>query len=297
MLSDRFYMRDPGADKNTNAVGWLVASIIAAFVVELIFLTWFGAGASTLRSLEMSVPNLQHGRVWTVFTYGFIHWNSSQNLLHVAAVVFGVLIFGQKLLPVLGSARLIAVYAASLATGALAWAASNWGHPGAELFGGMAGVYGLLAVYACLFPDQDSRFTFFFFPVNIKPRHLLIGLGLVEFLAFVFYERYGAEKPFAYAPSAHLGGIAAGLLYYRLFHAAAGPAFAPPPEERPAPSRQREVFSTPVKEASLPPATPRDELRAELDRILDKINSQGLSALTSAEKRVLDQAKNHLSRR
>jgi len=43
--------------------------------------------------------------------------------------------------------------------------------------------------------------------------------------------------------------------------------------------------------------TNRDDLRAEVDRILDKINSQGFGALTADEKRVLDEARDLLSRR
>ncbi|HRG55943.1 MAG TPA: hypothetical protein PLG56_07890, partial [Lacunisphaera sp.] len=39
------------------------------------------------------------------------------------------------------------------------------------------------------------------------------------------------------------------------------------------------------------------QLRAEVDRILDKINSQGFGALTPQEKRVLDEAKDLLSRK
>ncbi|MEO5960708.1 MAG: DUF6576 domain-containing protein, partial [Opitutaceae bacterium] len=39
------------------------------------------------------------------------------------------------------------------------------------------------------------------------------------------------------------------------------------------------------------------EVRAEVDRILDKINSHGFGALTADEKRVLDGAKDLLSRR
>ena len=63
----------------------------------------------------------------------------------------------------------------------------------------------------------------------------------------------------------------------------------------------------PVSSASnAKPATPaayhvnlsnREDLRAEVDRILDKINSQGFGALTADEKRLLDEAKDLLSRR
>ena len=41
----------------------------------------------------------------------------------------------------------------------------------------------------------------------------------------------------------------------------------------------------------------RENLRAEVDRILDKINSQGFGALTAEEKRILDEARDLLSRR
>ena len=41
----------------------------------------------------------------------------------------------------------------------------------------------------------------------------------------------------------------------------------------------------------------REGLRAEVDRILDKINSQGFGALTADEKRLLDDAHDLLSKR
>ena len=44
------------------------------------------------------------------------------------------------------------------------------------------------------------------------------------------------------------------------------------------------------------PAAVRETLRAEVDRVLDKINSQGFGALTEEEKRLLDEAKDLLSR-
>ncbi|WP_414664416.1 DUF6576 domain-containing protein [Horticoccus sp. 23ND18S-11] len=45
------------------------------------------------------------------------------------------------------------------------------------------------------------------------------------------------------------------------------------------------------------PAVTKEELRAEADRILDKINSHGFAALTADEKRVLHEARNLLSRK
>ena len=44
-------------------------------------------------------------------------------------------------------------------------------------------------------------------------------------------------------------------------------------------------------------ATKLDEVKAEVDRILDKINTSGFGALTDEEKRILDRAKDMLNRR
>jgi hypothetical protein len=43
-------------------------------------------------------------------------------------------------------------------------------------------------------------------------------------------------------------------------------------------------------------AVTRADLRARVDRVLDKINSHGLGSLSLEEKRLLDEAKNLLSR-
>ena len=58
--------------------------------------------------------------------------------------------------------------------------------------------------------------------------------------------------------------------------------------------RQKTAASTPRFQVNL---TSRDDLRAEVDRILDKINSEGFGALTDEEKRLLDEARDLLSRR
>ena len=42
-------------------------------------------------------------------------------------------------------------------------------------------------------------------------------------------------------------------------------------------------------------AAERRQLKIDVDRILDKINSTGLRSLTPAEKSILDRAKNQLS--
>jgi hypothetical protein len=45
----------------------------------------------------------------------------------------------------------------------------------------------------------------------------------------------------------------------------------------------------------VPPPPSRADLRAEVDRILDKINSEGFASLSADEKRRLDEARALLS--
>ncbi|MCC5022360.1 MAG: hypothetical protein J6386_06020 [Candidatus Synoicihabitans palmerolidicus] len=55
-------------------------------------------------------------------------------------------------------------------------------------------------------------------------------------------------------------------------------------------------LSSDLKNGAKSSVSPQN-LRAEVDRILDKINSQGFGALTDDEKQLLDQAKDMLNQR
>jgi hypothetical protein len=91
-----------------------------------------------------------------------------------------------------------------------------------------------------------------------------------------------------------------GFLYYRFVHEARW--FNPQDRQEVELPRwiRRAKKSTPSSATFevdvAPPANSREDIRAEIDRILDKINSDGLAALTADEKRVLDEARNLLSR-
>ena len=105
----------------------------------------------------------------------------------------------------------------------------------------------------------------------------------------------GAPSPFGFAHSAHLGGMAAGWLYFRFVHDHDWRGSRPNLE-------LPQWLKRPLRPTPPPPPEPvtigsREHLKAEVDRILDKINSQGFGALTADEKRLLDEARDLLSRR
>lgn len=296
MLSDRSYMRDDYPRDTVNVLTWLISAIIAVFLLQFVFLRWLNGDPSLDNLLTLTAHNVRSGKVWTLFTYSFLH--STGNLLHVVANLLGLYFLGRILQPMLGGRRFFWVYAMSVVTGGLLWLATHWSTGGAAI-GASAGVAGIFIVFACFYPNQPMTFLLFFIvPVTLKPKYVAFAWLAIELLGFFFYEIMGALSPFGgpVAHSAHLGGMLAGWVYYRYLHSASWRIGSARPDiELPRWLRRSAKAAPPANYQVDVPR--REDLRAEVDRILDKINSEGFAALTSEEKRLLDEAKDSLSRR
>ena len=82
---------------------------------------------------------------------------------------------------------------------------------------------GLLVVLACLYATQEMNFVpFFLFSVTMRPMYFVYGLALIDAFLLILYEIPGASTPFSYSPSAHLGGMLAGWLFFRFLYANQG---------------------------------------------------------------------------
>jgi membrane associated rhomboid family serine protease len=290
MLSDRSYMHDDFPRERTSAYIWMVSVIGAAFILELVVLSpLWPAGRVLVDNLVLSTSVWRGGQVWELLTHALIHDNTRP--FHILFVLCSIYFLGRELNPLLGSRRLWAVFAGSIVTGAVVWSGLHW-FTGGIYFGASAGVLGLFVVLACVFPDH--QISFLLIPASLRPRTLVWFLVGLELVGLVLYEVRGAQAPLGLAPSAHLGGMLAGWIYYRFFHAAGGwdraPSFQLPAWLQ---RRARPKAKSPGARVNL---NERSGLRSEVDRILDKINSQGFGSLTSEEKRVLDEARDLLSR-
>lgn len=294
MLSERTYMRDHYPRERASVLAWLISAIVAAFVLQLVFERILEMPGALEHYFGLSGAGLRAGRVWTLASYGLLH--DTRNLLHIVGNLLGLYFLGRVLLPMLGATRFLSLFAGMVVAGGAAWAAVNW-HAGGTVVGASAGVAGLFVVFACFYPNQPvTLLLFFIIPVTLKPKYVALGLVLIDLAGFVFYEVMNVPSPFGFAHSAHLGGMAAGWIYYRYLH-----------ELRWQLSSRRADIELPswLKKSAKSPAPPAysvnvsspGELRAEVDRILDKINSQGFGALSADEKRRLDEAKDLLSRR
>jgi membrane associated rhomboid family serine protease len=291
MLSDRPYMHGEYPRRTTSAVIWLISALIAAFVLELVLLSpWLGAsGPDLVGKLPLTIDNLRHWRLWTLLTHSFLH--STANPFHILFTVLGLVFIGRELEALLGARRLLGVYAGAILLSGLCWTAVNWVHGGAHIGAGSA-VFAFLVVLAGVHPSLEL--TLFFFPVSFRIQHIVYAVLAVDLLCLVFYEVGGAPVPLGLTPSAHLGGMLAGWIYFRYLHANNGwdraPTLTWPKWLR------REPHQASAKSSTAPSRKSSPQLRAEVDRILDKINSHGFGALTAEEKRLLDEAKDLLSR-
>ncbi|MEI6860765.1 MAG: rhomboid family intramembrane serine protease [Verrucomicrobiota bacterium] len=313
MLSDRSYMRPEYGREKLQALPWLLAIFAVAFVIEIMFSSPEFRGANALlRNFILEPDALLHWRLWTLLTYSLVN-DVLRNIFFAVFALAGLYVLGRELEPLLGPRRLLTVFLGALLLGALAWTAVNWRH-GGMLFGFTPGLYGLLFFYACVYPDEPFRFLLFFFlPITIRPRKLVLALLVLDVFALVLFELAGGSLPLAYAPSAHLGGMAAGWLCHRLWRGneqvmgwrqpitellrVPRVAFALPRWLRRGKATATPMYSSSAPAAARPAAPVTDTLRTEVDRILDKINAHGFGALTPEEKRTLDEAKNLINRR
>ena len=295
MLSDRQYMRDDYPKGGRSALTWLLSAIAAGFILVAAFERLFMSAAFT-DWLQLTFSGLQKWHLWQLVTYSFIH--PVADIPSVFVVVFNLMslyLLGREMESLLGTKRFLTLYFGAVLLGAVAWLAVNQRF-GGVLMGAWPGIAACLTLFACLNPDQEIRMLFLFVPVTIRPKYLVWFVAAVECCGLAFWEIRGQISPLGYAHSAHLGGMLAGYLYYRLVHQRewlnpdGRSAIELPGWLR---KSRKTAATTPAKfKVNL---TNREDLKTEVDRILDKINSEGFNALTPEEKQLLDEARDQLS--
>jgi membrane associated rhomboid family serine protease len=297
MLQDRPYMQDGYDRPRTSILTWLLSLIVAVFIIQMVLERLPGIQNSLEMDLGLSSLGLKAGHLWILVTYGFLH--ETHNLLQLLGFVLVIYFVGREVLPILGPKRFAGFYLSALVAGGLAFTATHWLHP-ELLIGSSAAVSALIILYACFFPNREiTLLLFFILPVNVKPKHVAYVLLALDLCGFLFYEMLGSPSPLGAAHSAHLGGMAAGWVYFRYLHdsrwsfAQAGAEIELPKwmKQRAAakPLGAAPAFSVNIGDKS--------HLRAEVDRILDKINSDGFGSLSAGEKKVLDDARDLIGRR
>jgi membrane associated rhomboid family serine protease len=294
MSSDRFHHRRDYPRQSTTALVWLVAALSAAFVIQLAMLSpWFSGTTAVLDYLRLTVRSFQQGQIWTLATHGLLH--STSNPLHIIFSLLSLVLIGRELEAQLGGRKFFTVFIGSLVIGAFCWLALHWRSGGAHI-GPSAGIMGLLVVLARLYASQEMNFVpFFLFSVTMRPMYFVYGLAAIDLFLLLFFELPAGNVPFAYAPSAHLGGMLGGWLFFRFLYANNGWDRAAS-FNLPSWLRSRDQHSSEATPREAASSLRSGDFRADVDRILDKINSDGFGSLSEEEKRILDDAKDLLSK-
>jgi membrane associated rhomboid family serine protease len=299
MLEHRDYMRDtPLSPARSLTVALIVINAVVFFLQLLLERIQPGAGLEGW--LALSAEGLARGQVWRLLTFQFLHGG----LLHLLLNSWALYVFGRSVETALGRARFLQLYLGSGVVGGLVHAAGSalwpqiFGAPYVQVVGASAGLYGVIAAFAVLFPHQPlTLLLFFVLPITLSARALLIASVALALLGLLL----PADNV---AHAAHLGGMLAGYVFLRWGGTVRerwqrwrerpmrrrSPELARVGSGRRSPwSREREEW-----ESEMPP----DEfIRREVDPILDKISAHGIQSLTERERRILELARKRMIHR
>lgn len=271
---------------------WILYGTIAVFIIQLITHTWFNQPGAMSSILALSSEAIRTGFIWTLVTYAFLHGG----LLHIGINMLLLYLFGRELVVVLGGKLFCWLYFVSALVGGAVWLAFNLS-PGSSVVGASGAVMGLIIFFICMSPTRPMGF--FFIPLSIRPKtiaYILIGFNLVGLLFWEIPDTAAGQGGERVAFSAHLGGALAGYLFFKLIYGSLPELGSQKPRVEMPQWFKKKPKTTPKAGKYQVNITNRRHLQAEVDRILDKINSDGFGSLTEEEKKILDQAKDILSR-
>ena len=238
--------------------------------------------------LATHVDTLTHPWMWWQFvTYGFVH--DPHQLQHILFNMLALWFFGRDIEQLYGRAEFLRLYFVLLAVGGVAWAAINMPDRSPvdqQVIGASGAVTGIVLLYALNFPRRMILFMF------ILPMPAWV-LGVLM-VAGDMLGAFGARPDEHIAYAVHLAGAAFAILYYRqrwnLGRLLPGSFLRSWFRFRPGLRLHDPKPDEPDSDAS-------QRREQELDRILEKIHSQGESSLTRAERRILETASREYQKR
>ena len=245
---------------------WVLRLLMANAIVFLLQVTMPGM----IENLFAFVPAEALRRPWTIVSYMFVHGGFGHILFNMLSLYF----FGPRLESRLGGRRFAILYFVSGIAGALL---SVFFAPHAAIIGASGAVFGVMLGFAHFWP-RDQILIWGILPV--EARVMVIAMTVMA----VLFGFTGAQSGVAHF--AHLGGFVGGWICLRMFERGSD-----------AKKWQAKVVPTAPRESSESTLNRwrrirRDNLhevnRAELDRILDKISSTGMSSLSAGDKEFLE---------
>jgi len=226
------------------------------------------------RLLALSPTDVLHRfRIWQLATYALLH---APGIGHLLWNCVGIYFFGRLVEQRIGTTRYLLFALGTVVAGAFGFLLLSAIQDTRMPMVGASGFdFGVLILAALWYPRM-TVLVMLFFPAPLW--------ALAAVLGFIgVYSLFQQADGIAHA--AHVAGGLYALLYWRYGDRFGGIASA---FERWR-ARQRWRRQQAKRRAA-------DELRGEADRILDKVNREGMAALTDEERRVLKEASERLRR-
>jgi rhomboid family protein len=319
-LYDRDYMREGPPRSLTGMVREFTAFQVIFGLNVAVFLLQFLFEVGGIRHPlsgdfmplgGVSVDELMRGKVWTLFTYMFVHGSAAHFFLNMMLLWFA----GRGVQQLFGSRHFALIYLLSGIAGAATEMAVNGfvqGDTATSLIGASASVFGLLMALAVVLPTEKiTAFIYFIIPVQLRLWTLAKGLFIIQLifgLAGVLFHVLPEGLNVAYF--AHLGGAALGWFYARslgyggrpMTYASQWQPTQFQQQRKPAMARTHvrpavDLEGDTVPLASHRPADPVVALMEDVvNPLLDKISQHGKSSLTEEERRTLEHASRELER-
>jgi membrane associated rhomboid family serine protease len=263
----------------TKYVRMIIITCCVAFVLQIF------ADRLLIKVFALSLGGISKLYIWQPLTYIFLHggaWHLFWNMLIFYFV-------GGEVEYVLGSKRFIKLFLASGIIAGLGWLTiSFFTNTYLPCLGASGAVYGILCCFAGMFPDRTiTLLVLLVFPVTMKARTL--ALGIIAFSALMMIDQSGGV-----AHSAHLFGAVVGYLYGLRIYKNPGLLDSPLYSQ----SSNNPILSwfsnirAKIRRSQFK-VVPHDEApptQQEIDRVLDKVNAQGMKSLTIRERQVLRRA-------
>jgi membrane associated rhomboid family serine protease len=285
-FQDREYYRD-----GTQSI-YVTSMVVKLIIINgIVFLAELLAGGYPLEQVLAVHPDTIVRPLfwWQFLTAGFVH--DPRNVSHVFLNMFGLYIFGRSLEDRLGRREFLRFYLIAIVVGFIVWSAASYlaggGLPaglaahyrkGDACIGASGGVTALVILFCALNP-RATVFYNFLFPM---PAWLMGAMVVLGDLLLMRQNPFGPQIAY----DVHLTGAAFALAYWYF-----GWSF----RRLPGMDEVQRLFQAPRKwfKPRPPlrvhdPEQAYDDLDAEADRVLDKINREGLDKLNSRERRILE---------
>ncbi|MEE9166467.1 MAG: rhomboid family intramembrane serine protease [Candidatus Neomarinimicrobiota bacterium] len=251
----------------TDAIKLLVSINFLIFILQTI-----SGQQGILYQLFGIVPRDTWSRfmVWQPFTYLFFHGG----VWHVLINMFVLWMFGSELERHWGKRDFLKYYFLTGVGAGIVTILFNYNSK-IPVVGASGAIYGILLAYGLMFPN---RYVYIYFLLPIKVKYFVIFVGIMAFFSSLNPQYSNISH------LTHLSGMAIGYLYLR-----SNPRWDIMGQflrrqkdglKQRHETKRREKF---------------EEMRSEVDRILDKINQVGYDGLTKSERSFLYEASKKLS--